>query len=225
MKTEVKMQFKGLLFDLDGTLVDSNAAVDRSWMRWCERNDIDFAVASKVYHGRPAGETIKELLDGCDADKVEQEIAWLQHQESTDVEGVVALPGALDFIEKLSELNIPWAIVTSGTLPVATARIKAAKIPQPSVLITPERVSRGKPDPEPYVLGASELGFDAKDCVVFEDAPSGLISGNAAGAKTVGVLSQFKEEQLPKADAYVSAMEVVDVEGSEGDWALNFTQK
>ncbi|WP_375749062.1 HAD-IA family hydrolase [Vibrio sp. HN007] len=217
------MQFKGLLFDLDGTLVDSNAAVDRSWMMWCQRNDIDFAVASKVYHGRPAGDTIKELLDGCTEEKVAEEILWLQNQESTDVEGVIALPGAIEFLDRLSELNIPWAIVTSGTLPVATARVKAGNIPQPPVLITPESVKRGKPDPEPYLLGASKLGLDAKDCIVFEDAPSGLLAGTASGSKTVGILSQFEADQLPSADAYVSAMEKVEVVGSEGEWKLQFS--
>ncbi|WED23690.1 HAD-IA family hydrolase [Vibrio sp. JC009] len=219
------MQFKGLLFDLDGTLVDSNAAVDRSWETWCQRNNIDFAEASKVYHGRPAGDTIKEFLAGVSEDKVEEEILWLQKQESTDVEGVVALPGAIEFLNEISAHGIPWAIVTSGTLPVATARIKAAGIPQPSVLITPERVTKGKPDPEPFVLGATELGLTAEECIVFEDAPSGLNAGNAAGAKTVAVLSQFEAEDLPPASAHIrSIADLRLTKDSSGQFGLAFSQ-
>ena len=209
------IEFKGLLFDLDGTLVDSNAAVDRSWMLWCERNGIDFAVAAKIYHGRPAGDSIKELLAGASEETIEQEIRWLQNKESTDLEGVVVLPGTIDLLTRVNELGIPWAIVTSGTLPVATARIKAAGIPQPPVLVTPERVSKGKPDPEPFMLGASELGLSARDCIVFEDAPSGLTAGNAAGAKTVAVLSHFEADELPPASAYVASLAEVELDSDK----------
>lgn len=217
------MKFKGLLFDLDGTLIDSNAAVDRSWMEWCRRNNIDFALASKVYHGRPAGDTIKEFLSNLSEEKVEQEILWLQHQESTDVADVVPLPGSIEFLQTLDSHNIPWAIVTSGTLPVATARIKASGIPKPAVLITPERVTKGKPDPEPYQLGASELGLSVEECIVFEDAHAGLNAGNAAGCKTVAVLSQFEADSLPKADAYIRSAEDIELKKeSDASFALVF---
>jgi sugar-phosphatase len=215
------IQFKGLLFDLDGTLVDSNAAVDRSWMQWCERNGINFAVAATIYHGRPAGDSIKELLQGASDEKIEEEIRWLQHKESTDLEGVIVLPGTIDLLTKVNQLNIPWAIVTSGTMPVATARIKAAGILQPPVLVTPERVSNGKPDPEPFILGAHELGLSPEECIVFEDAPSGLNAGNASGAKTIAVLSQFKADDLPTASACVPSLAYIELESdSDGLFSL-----
>jgi len=217
------MKFKGILFDLDGTLVDSNDAVDRAWMTWCKRNGIDFAVASEVYHGRPAAETIRQLMQGCSEHKVAEEIAWLQHQESTDVEGVIALPGTIEFLNELNRNSVPWAIVTSGTLPVAKARIDAAGIPRPELLITPELVTKGKPDPEPYLLGAAGLGLMAEECVVFEDAPSGLTAGIDAGARTVAVLSQFSKQALPEADRYIDNLSSLDVELCEEGYNLIFT--
>lgn len=218
------MKFKGLLFDLDGTLVDSNAAVDRSWIQWCKRNDLDFAEVSKIFHGRPAEDTIKEFLEGASEKKIQEEIAWLEHQESTDVQGVTPLPGTMALLQALNEHSVPWAIVTSGTFPVATARIKASGIPKPQVLVTPERVTNGKPDPEPYQLGATELGLNAEDCIVFEDAPSGLNAGNAAGAQTIAILSQFEEHQLPKATAYIRTAEALELK-KEGDNSFSFTIK
>lgn len=208
------IQFKGLLLDLDGTLVDSNAAVDRAWMQWCARNGIEFKAASKIYHGRPAGDSIRELLVGASEEKITQEIEWLQHKESSDVEGVILLPGTTSFLREVQRLGIPWAIVTSGTLPVANARIIAAGIPVPPVLVTPERVQNGKPDPEPYLLGAQELGLLPEECLVFEDAPAGLIAGHKAGAQTIAVLSQFAASQMPASSAYVRNLTEVEFEQS-----------
>ena len=109
------------------------------------------------------------------------------------------------------------AIVTSGTLPVAIARIKAANLPIPVVLITPEQVSMGKPDPEPYIAGANKLGVDVEKCIVFEDAPAGARSGVSAGAKVVGILTQFDLEtlQAEKVSACVSILAEVTLCVSE----------
>lgn len=217
------MKFKGLLFDLDGTLIDSNAAVDRSWVTWCERNALNFAEVSKVLHGRPAKDTIKEYLNGASEQTIKEELAWLEHQESTDVQGVIPLPGTINLLNALNENNIPWAIVTSGTLLVATARIKASGIPKPSVLITPERVTHGKPNPEPYLLGASELGLSTEDCIVFEDASAGLNAGNAAGAQTIAVLSQFKAHELPQATAYIHSADELELKKeNNGSFSFKF---
>ncbi|PWI33314.1 phosphatase [Vibrio albus] len=211
------MNFKGLLFDLDGTLVDSGAVVDRAWLRWCKKNGLDFAEVEKVLHGRPARETVKMFLPEADEKVIEREFQWLVEVESTDIEGVVALPGSIEFIQRAAELNVPWAIVTSGTLPVATARIKASGIPEPEFLITPELVKRGKPHPDPFLLGADKLGLDAKGCIVFEDAPAGLNAGKAAQSMTVAIMSRYSEEELPPSDDYVNSLAELDiVEAEEG---------
>lgn len=215
------LSFKGLLFDLDGTLVDSIPCVTRAWSKWAESKGLDPDYVMSRIHGRPAIDSIAELMNApATSDVVKAEFDYLEHYEATNTEGTVALAGAVELLNGLDELNIPWAIVTSGTLPVATARIKAANLPKPKVLITPEVLSQGKPHPEPYLRGAKELGLEAKDCVCFEDAVAGLNSGIAAGCMTVAVLSHAKKEELPKADGYVDSPMDVVVRGGDGGFEL-----
>ena len=183
----VSYSFKACLFDLDGTLVNSTAAIDRAWSTLARRHGMDPETVIRSIHGRPAEESLAELLSHLPRDQVEAEIAWLQERESTDVQGVVPIDGALDFIARLEEHAIPWAIVTSGTHPVATARMKAAGIPAPEIFVTSDLITRGKPDPEPYLLGAEKARIDPASCIVFEDAPAGITSGLAANCSVVGV--------------------------------------
>jgi mannitol-1-/sugar-/sorbitol-6-phosphatase len=120
----------------------------------------------------------------------------LQNEESTHVEGVVPIAGALEIINELMEQNIPWTVVTSGTVPVASARMKAAGIPCPPKLVTAELITHGKPNPEPFLLGAHQLGIDIKECIVFEDAPAGVEAGLSSGAKVIGILSHNPIDKL-----------------------------
>ena len=181
------LPFKACLFDLDGTLVDSSPAVNRSWFSLFRRHNLDPFTMIHQIHGRPAHESIRDLLSFESDDVIQQEIDWLQHMESTDVEGVVAIDGAVDFLKALDALGAPWAIVTSGTIPVATARAKAAGIPINNRLITANDITRGKPHPEPFLKGADLLGVEPSDCIVFEDAAAGITAGLAAGAMVIGV--------------------------------------
>lgn len=190
--------FKGCLFDLDGTLIDSYPAVIRSWTTLALKHNLDPDYVLTVIHGRPARESVYELLDGQDKTLIENEIKWLEDQESQDTAGIEALGGAIEFLEQLNQHNIPWAIVTSGTYPVASARIKAAQLPTPPQLITADLITKGKPDPEPFLLGAEKINIDIQDCIVFEDAPAGVQAGIASKAKVVGILSHHDlEKQFP----------------------------
>ncbi len=189
---ETRIPFKGCLFDLDGTLIDSYPAVIRNWTQLALKHGLDPDYVFSVIHGRPARESIYELLGGQDPEFIEQQVIWLETQESLDTEGVVPLNGTLEFLNQLNQHNIPWAIVTSGTHPVASARIKAAKLPTPPQLVTADLITNGKPDPEPFLLGAEKIGIDIEDCIVFEDAPTGVQAGIASGAKVVGILSHHE---------------------------------
>lgn len=216
------MRFKGILFDLDGTLIDSLAVVDRAWRSWAKRNNLDAEQVLQVIHGRPARESVMELLKDANGLKIEQEFAWLERYEAQDTQGVKALPGAVALLNQLNTLQIPWAIVTSGTLPVASARIKAAALPVPKVLVTPELVSKGKPDPQPFLLGAEKLGLSARDCLVFEDAPAGVQAGHAANCTVIALRSHFQEAQLPGAQHYIDSLEELLIEAAGGEFRLSF---
>ncbi|MFT6984338.1 MAG: sugar-phosphatase [Psychromonas sp.] len=216
------MNFKGILFDLDGTLIDSLAIVVSAWRSWAKRNGLDAEHVLQVIHGRPARESVMELLNGADALKIEQEFAWLERYESEHTQGVHALPGAVKLLNQLNTLQIPWAIVTSGTLPVASARIKATGLPTPKVLITPEQVKKGKPDPQPFLLGAEKLGLPARDCLVFEDAPAGVQAGHAANCMVIALRTHFKVEQLPGAQHYIDSLENLLIEEEKGEFKLSF---
>ncbi len=193
MSTE--FHFRACLFDLDGTLIDSIAAVNRAWTVFATRQSLDPAHILHHIHGRPASESVAEFMAGQSQTEIEREIAWLKDAESQDTAGIVPITGAIDFLHQLNHLNVPWAIVTSGNESVAHARIKAAKIPKPDIVITADQITRGKPDPEPYQLGAQALGFTADQCLVFEDAIAGVQSGLAAGCPVIGLLTQVQDAQ------------------------------
>jgi sugar-phosphatase len=169
-----------ILSDLDGVLVDSHDSIMRAWRWWGAKHGVEAAAIEGVQHGRPSGEIIALLAPSLDA---AAESRAIDLRQADDVEGVVALPGAHDLFAG----SDPVAIVTSCTIPLATARLRAAGLPVPDVLVTPERLERGKPDPEGYLLGARELGAAPADCVVLEDAPAGIQAGRAAGMHVVGI--------------------------------------
>ena len=190
------LKFKGCLFDLDGTLVDSLPAVNRAWSALAERHSLNCEHVLSIIHGRPASESIQELLAFKGKSVVETEIARIKEQETNDTDGIVPIDGALVFIKTLAELNIPWGIVTSGETPVAMSRIKAGNIPAPEIVITADHITKGKPAPEPYLLGAGKLGIAPEDCIVFEDAPAGVKSGLSAKSKVIGILSSHLTPEM-----------------------------
>ncbi|MDX7132720.1 sugar phosphatase [Klebsiella pneumoniae] len=206
------MQCKGFLFDLDGTLVDSLPVVERSWCKWGDRFAIDHDEILSFIHGKQAITSIRHFMPGRSEEDIQAEFRYLEQIEATDIEGIVALPGALALLNTLNEAGIPWAIVTSGSIPVAHARHRAAGLPMPEVFVTAEQVKHGKPAPDAYLLGAERLGLPAGECAVVEDAPAGLLSGLAAGCRTIAVNVPADAPRLDEADLVLSSLEDLVVE-------------
>jgi sugar-phosphatase len=186
----------GVLFDLDGVLVDSTPAVARVWTRWAREHGFDPDEVVKKAHGRPSITTIRELLPHAHHAAEDREV---ERREIADVEGVVPMPGAMELLLALPQER--WAIVTSCTRTLAGVRVAAARLPNPQHLVTSTDVKHGKPDPEPYLKGAQILGLPTNECIVIEDAPAGIRSGKAAGARVLALRTTTGDTELQQAGA------------------------
>ncbi|CAL9313365.1 HAD family hydrolase [Streptomyces sp. SudanB182_2057] len=176
---------RALLLDMDGTLVNSDAVVDRVWRRWAGRHGLDGDEVMKVIHGRQGHASMALLLPDRPMEENFAENERMLAEETADTEGVVEVPGAGAFLASLA--GLPHALVTSADLGLATARMNAAGLAMPEVRVTAESVGASKPDPEGFLKGAAELGIDPADCVVFEDSGAGIAAGRSAGMRVVGV--------------------------------------
>lgn len=210
---------EAVLFDLDGTLIDSLPAVERAWSLWAERVGLSPAEVLPRIHGRRSLDSVKLFAPHLDPIA---EDAWLRNLESSDTEGVKLLDGAIELLESLAEA--PWAIVTSGTQDVATARLTATGIPVRPQNVYGDDVAAGKPDPEPFALGASRLGVGADRCVAFEDTVGGTMSAAQAGCRVIGIAhsdSDFEKLKDAGATAIVRSLRQVLVRKTGP--AINFT--
>ncbi len=185
-----------LLFDMDGVLVDSTPAVARVWTDWARKYGFDPEEVVRIAHGRPSISTIRELLPDGDHEGEDREV---ERMEIEDIDGVVPLPGAAEILRVLPDGY--YAIVTSATRPLAEVRLRAAGLPVAKHLVTANDVRRGKPEPDAYLKGAATLGLSAAQCVVVEDAPSGVRAGKAAGARVLAVRTTATDAELLSAGA------------------------
>lgn len=174
--------FDAFLFDMDGTILSSIAATERVWGAWAIRHGIDPETFLPTIHGVRASDTVRRLDMGLDP---EHEAKILLEAEMQDLDGIKPIDGVAAFLDALPHNR--WAIVTSAPLELAKRRIAAAGLPMAKTIVSAEDVTRGKPSPECFELGAKRLGFDPHDCLVFEDAPAGILAGETAGASVVVV--------------------------------------
>ena len=214
----IAIRCSGLLFDLDGVLIDSTPAVARVWQRWAVEHGLDPETVVRMAHGRPSRTTIRELLPNADIDRavLDKEDREVERREMEDLDGVVLLPGARQLLNSLPPER--WTIATSCTRPLAEVRLRAAGLPIPKAMITSSDVKIGKPDPEPYLKAVAKLGFAASDCIVVEDVPAGIRAGKAAGARVIAFLTTMIRRDLEDAGTDWIVQNCADITvSSDGD--------
>jgi len=204
-----------ILFDLDGVLVDSTGSVSRQYRLWAKKTNLDPRVVEEIPHGIRSIDVVRQLAPHLD---VAAEVVRIEKREAEDHEGVAVMPGAAELLKAIPEGR--WCVVTSGTRRLATSRLKLANLPAPRVLVSADDVSRGKPDPEPYLMGASLLGMNPAECLVIEDAPAGIRAAHAGAMKAIGLTSTYPAAALQEADAVVQRLTQIKVGRSNGGPSL-----
>jgi sugar-phosphatase len=191
-----------VLFDLDGVLVESRLSTERVWLSWALKNGIEEAALRSAMHGVRSADVVRSVRPDLDADA---EAAAIEEAQAVDVDGLAAIPGAVEALSALKGDRV--AVVTSGTRPLALARLGAVGIAAPAVIVFAGDVSRGKPDPEGYLAAARRLGVDPAEALVVEDAPPGIEAARAAGMAAVALPSTHAAEELGRADIVLGSLE------------------
>ncbi|KAI1825501.1 HAD-like protein [Xylaria intraflava] len=218
--------FHGLLFDMDGTIIDSTSAVEKHWHTVGNEIGVDPEVILQTSHGRRSIDTLKLIApEKATVEYVRQMESMLPQKYGSEA---VEIPGARALLQQLIAAGAPWAIVTSGTEPLVYGWLKALKLPHPEHLVTAESVENGKPDPTCYKLGWSKLGLPADgEVLVLEDSPAGIIAGKAAGCKVIGLVTSHTIEQVVAArpDWVVEDLRSVKMvaRGEDGRVTLQFS--
>jgi sugar-phosphatase len=206
---------EALLFDLDGTLVDSSGAVVRAWEWWAQRHNIEISTILQISHGRPSQDVIQELTPHLD--HVAEACAILIKEEE-DREGLALIPDA-DRVVGTAQSG-KWTVVTSCPRNLARIRLEAVGLPVPPTIVTADQIKRAKPDPEAFLLAAERLGVAAENCVVFEDAPAGIQGAKAAGMKVVAIQFHKLPVALPATDAVIADYRSVELARLQNGWRL-----
>jgi sugar-phosphatase len=191
MPVSIRLRSVAVLFDMDGTLVDSTQSVERQWRRWAARVGLDAAGIIAVAHGRRTLDVLHQFAPHL---ATVDEAARFDAEEAQDREGVVAVPGAVQLVESLPKQQ--WAVVTSADRVLATDRLRTAGLPVPPVLVTGDEVTRGKPDPEGYLKAARLLEVAPADCLVLEDTPAGVEAGRAAGMQVIALATTYTADDF-----------------------------
>ncbi len=218
MGSSVRIDVRGVLFDMDGVLVSSTGSVLRCWRQWAAHYGVPNADRIEIPHGMRAIEIIDHFVPG--VDKI-QALRLIEDIEIADVADLKVLPGVRALLGSLP--GDRWAIVTSATRRLLVARLAAAGLPIPDRLISADMVTRGKPDPEPYLRGAATVGVPAAECLVLEDAPSGVRAGVQAGCRVLGVEGTHTGDELLAVGAHFVVRSLEQVSAAEVNGMLQIT--
>ena len=200
-----------ILFDLDGVLIDSTSCITRHWQAWAAQHDLELSVVMQAAHGVRTVETMRLVAPHLD---VKREAERFTAGEIADTDGVVVIEGAAELLAALPE--DAWAVVTSGSAELAAARLRRAGLPVPSTLVTADDVQRGKPAPDPYLLGAARLGLPVDSCVAVEDSPAGIESARAAGMRVIGIAATHSREELVRSTVVADRLSALRITIADG---------
>lgn len=207
---------RAILFDMDGTLVDSTAAVERIWGRWARNNGVPFESFVHRMHGRRAIDTMREVAPpGVDPELAVQQI---DEEELVETDGIVAIPGATELIAALPKNS--WALVTSARPALARARMTAAGLPMPDIVVASTDIAQGKPHPECYACALDKMGLAVGQAIAFEDASAGVASASAAGCRTIALATNASWDHLPEQE-WLPDLSYITLEDVQADGTLH----
>jgi mannitol-1-/sugar-/sorbitol-6-phosphatase len=215
-QTAASTSVRGVLFDMDGVLIDSTGADERAWEKWAVFHSMQGTFSIQSTHGRRSVDSIRMLRPDLDP-AVEAQRLEAFDAEATD--GIATLPGVQNLLAKLRPSQ--WTIVTSASEALMRRRLECAGIAVPSTVVTADNVSQGKPNPEPYQLAAARLGLAPVECLVIEDAPNGIQAGRLAGCQVLAVKGSHSAAELQEADWIVGSLDRIRIAVSADGW-LNF---
>ena len=207
-----RIECDAVLFDLDGVLIDSSMCIVRHWREWAHQHGLDVVAIMRVAHGLRTVETMRLVAPHLDAG---EEAEHFTASEVADTEGVIGIEGAAELLNRLPA--DVWAIVTSGSKELATARLQRVNLPIPRTLVTGDDVRQGKPAPEPYLVAAKRLGVAVGRCVVVEDAPAGIEAAHAAGMQVIAITTTHSRDELPAQGLVIDRLSAFHVAVGEGE--------
>ncbi|WGO84483.1 sugar phosphatase [Arsenophonus apicola] len=219
------LKCKGFLFDLDGTLVDSLPNVEHCWREFSRRIGVSETDVLHYIHGKPAINSIRHFMPNATETEIDEVFYWLENLEAANTSGIVALPGAIALLEQLNAYAIPWAIVTSGTIPIAFNRSKAAGLPEPKHWVTIERVEQGKPQPDPFLLGAQLLNLPPEACIAVEDAQAGIYSALDAGCQVIAVHAPVGMPRREEISLIIKSFTELNISQPDNQGIVTVTQR